>query len=418
MVVCGFHTVNWKCLTSWDNLATPHPISISDFVRYTYRVNSELYALAKDILQPSSLNDQHSQYHYLSIVGGVVLIADAMRRKASDPKDLVYGMYSLLKDMGYIIEEPDYEKSIAEIFEDFSFSVIERTRSLFTLWAFPNSVPLPYLPSWVLDLQKISTWPNAREVNSSWSDEKRLTYFRRDFKLQRRQHSRLFLEGVINGSLQILGTEIPDLHFEKFEGDPEGSLRMTMVNWLSKTLELSDHITKCPNGQSGSRALLDILCIMADEESPPQFAVESVKSKLQSVLGYRAISCDPDMRKSFAIASDMPSLGQLSSQDMFDHLCKSYDTQVPPLMLFLFDLFWKSKGATPVLLSNSCIGLGYGKMQVGDKVVLLYGSTFPMIVRPSGSHYQLIGPAVIGGIAKQQWPLREDQEGIEMITLV
>jgi len=418
VVVCGFHTANWKCLTSWDNSTTPHSAKITDAVRLCYRANSELHALAEHILQRASLKDQYSQYYYLSMMGGVFLIADVTRRIASDPKDLVYGLYSMLTDMGYNIEEPDYDKSIAEIYEDFSFGVIERTRSLYTLWAFPNSISLPYLPSWVLNLQKRSTQPNARDLSIASYDENRLTYFREDFKLQRRQRSQLFLEGLISGSLEMLGTEIPDLHLEKLVGDPEGSIRMTMVNWLSKTLELSDHITKCPNGQSGSRALLDTLCTMADGSSPPQFAVESVKSKVQSVLGYRAISCDPDMRKRFATACNRPSLGQLSSQDMFDHLCKSYDPQVPPLMSLLFDLFWKSKGTTPVLLSNGCIGLGYGKMQVGDKVVLLYGSMSPMIVRPSGSHYQLIGPADIGGIAKQQWPLREDQEGIEMITLV
>ena len=71
------------------------------------------------------------------MMGGVFLIADVTRRIASDPKDLVYGLYSMLTDMGYNIEEPDYDKSIAEIYEDFSFGVIERTRSLYTLWAFP-----------------------------------------------------------------------------------------------------------------------------------------------------------------------------------------------------------------------------------------------------------------------------------------
>jgi hypothetical protein len=87
---------------------------------------------------------------------------------------------------------------------------------------------------------------------------------------------------------------------------------------------------------------------------------------------------------------------------------------------FIGNTFYSSRRTKPFVLANGCVGIGNADYEVGDMVVFFYGSLLPAIVRPTGSHYRLVGPAVIKGIPDHLWPLSNsvEQGDVQLIDLI
>lgn len=80
-------------------------------------------------------------------------LLDLRQHLATDPKDKVYGVFSILRRIGIEIPELDYSKTVAEIYEDFTVAVIKETASLrFSILSLPSDDNKHGLPSWVPDL--------------------------------------------------------------------------------------------------------------------------------------------------------------------------------------------------------------------------------------------------------------------------
>ncbi len=91
-----------------------------------------------------------------SKVEKLMYIANCSRRaNSSDPRDKVYAPLALVNakledDLGFV---PDYNKSIQEVFRDFTLFLMDRSQSYDVLVVTqPSSRPMPNLPSWVLDM--------------------------------------------------------------------------------------------------------------------------------------------------------------------------------------------------------------------------------------------------------------------------
>lgn len=63
------------------------------------------------------------------------------------------------------------------------------------------------------------------------------------------------------------------------------------------------------------------------------------------------------------------------------------------------------------------LGMGGPLVQEGDRVALLSGLRFPVVIREEGEGYRFVGPAYVHGVTVEDfWP--KDGEQMETITLV
>ncbi|KAK3321425.1 heterokaryon incompatibility protein-domain-containing protein [Cercophora scortea] len=76
----------------------------------------------------------------------------ATQHDATDPKDKIYGVYSLLQHFGYAYPAPDYSKDVAQIYTETVLTTMQQQRSLQILELLYSSNPtFVGLPSWVPD---------------------------------------------------------------------------------------------------------------------------------------------------------------------------------------------------------------------------------------------------------------------------
>lgn len=65
-------------------------------------------------------------------------------------------------------------------------------------------------------------------------------------------------------------------------------------------------------------------------------------------------------------------------------------------------------------------GFGIANLRVkeGDVVTLISGVSMPMILRPRGEHFEVVGPALLGGLMNGQLWTSEIQESLEDMVLI
>jgi hypothetical protein len=95
-----------------------------------------------------------------------------------DDKDRIYSLYGILKHKGHSIPEPDYSKSVEDIFADATLACIQNDGCLDFLYLVPSLDRLPGLGSWVVDWKHLGwrgpMWPGAtrRYAESSLRNER------------------------------------------------------------------------------------------------------------------------------------------------------------------------------------------------------------------------------------------------------
>jgi len=96
-----------------------------------------------------------------------VVLFEAQRQQTTNPKDVIYGIYSLLSALGIQLPTPDYSKSVEEIYSEAARVAILQKNSLEIFYQVPSSRKIVNLPSWVPSLTSpIVTTPIGNRNNS------------------------------------------------------------------------------------------------------------------------------------------------------------------------------------------------------------------------------------------------------------
>jgi hypothetical protein len=85
-------------------------------------------------------------------------------RKSSRPEDKIYAFHQILTDLGFILPDPNVSQSVAELYEETTYLLIEQARSLKMLEYLPNKSRMDNLPSWVPDYSQ-ALWPPGPNVD-------------------------------------------------------------------------------------------------------------------------------------------------------------------------------------------------------------------------------------------------------------
>ena len=311
------------------------------------------------------------------------LLHCAHTRDASDPRDRVYGLHAVMTDVGLDLPEPDYGKTVADVFEGFIVSIIHRTKNLLALAAIAGiSGHSPDRPSWVPDLTM-----EGKKMN--WIPEKKLKdhpAFRPGFQLQH-EPGRLTLEGVLLGTLDKVGSA-PEPQTVRLEHYPTPLLREQFVQliavlWFSQIIPMTADQRTCPGGVAAAIAFYDAVLLSSldfwqlaydhrsgppvNDSTTPWVALEYIMRVATAVFELQAHEnlsrADAMLRILVTDPRCQPDGEWHSALRGIGRLCKGIH------------------GKKPFALSNGCVGLGDGDFRVGDQVALLYGSAVPFVIR-------------------------------------
>lgn len=322
-----------------------------------------------------------------------LLLIVVFQRKTGEARDVVFSLHGIMSDLNFRLPEPDYSLPVPVIYENFAVSIMRRTSSLFILTALLGVFGTTEWPSWVT------------------------------------------VEGIKFATIasieSILCRPTPE---QLEEPGRRGRFIFDAVCWLKEILEAGKHKI-CPDGDTHRSAFYKTLDAL--EEVAPALGVTKPGINIErmaptwlrdldmvdALLKDKKYSPLLDQHRD-EVAAAGTGLPQRANKTAVEKL---FSTRNPTSMFVggalarMADLCYASPMRVPLVLSNGSVGMGYmPDYQVGDCVVFMYGSHLPIAIRPHGDAYRFIGPAVVGGIPKELWPLEhgKDQGEVELITLI
>jgi hypothetical protein len=331
--------------------------------------------------------------------------------RSSDPKDKIFGLYSIATALGLTMPVPDYSKPVEIVYEEATLAFILNTRSIGVLeYACSNQRRLG-LPTWVPD------WGDWREFVSC-------------HKLEAKSGS-LFPSDLIakQGRLRLAGKAV-DVVQHRASTDfakPDYSVHpiLHQIQFIRGVKEWSFIIGKFlsyPTGEPVPMAFVRTL--FYGSGSDVWGSVESRLSQLSiwlktlSYPGYthpalvraaklalHLVASDDDLRRPHwtpeMIIDCTIALALTRPREFFDS--EAWDIEVLHRSLHV-----GSQDKAFFTTRSGYMGTGFHTLQPGDLIVLCAGATMPLIIREQGDYFRFIGPGYVHGLMNAEaWPKDE-----------
>jgi hypothetical protein len=335
------------------------------------------------------------------------------RRSSSEPLDRLYGLYGLLRSMGFGLPRPDYRKTCRQIAQELTISSLVLSRSLMPLYCFVEERFSSGGPSWAIDWEHFDgDFALTRFWGIEGGDH---DTFRHGFRLSI-DKSRLSLEGILYGPLHPFGTPEPTRK-ANIRTEHDIPSRFTILNWLQEMLNLTKTFQNCPNGQLAWEALFIAYFKGCNIYGLSRSTLEAMTLVLlQCGMVSSQLLRHIDLLKDGAHRPVPKQLHTLSEDELYAYIRD--DAIMQAFTEKLTDTQGNGSVGTPFRTSKGWIGIATCPFQPSDLLALLHGSSVPAILRPVGEDYQLVGFVSVQGIPDTAWPINGDEEGLQRIVLI
>ncbi|KAK7957665.1 hypothetical protein PG988_012513 [Apiospora saccharicola] len=282
------------------------------------------------------------------------------------PHDKIYGLYSIFKEIGIDLPDPNYNQPIHEVLADFTRAFVSHNRNLNLITTERAGHELPQLPSWVPTL--LTPRPSESNVPDTMGETYRYIWPEPSASRSSKMHVRSFVRSY---------RPCPSTRKKAFQV-------MDFKSYYTPWSTVYVHDQTCDFGQW--------YAMMADPEylfGSPQ-NTEANAARLGNANDRSAV--------------------------VYDYLCNG---QGPNVELFRRAQVKCNKLANWAFITtdNGHIGRAYRTCKQGDEAWLLAGSTYPVILRPTEDGFRYIAPAFLPNTMDGQlWP--DDEEDLEILTLV
>ncbi|KAJ4346348.1 uncharacterized protein N0V89_010277 [Didymosphaeria variabile] len=317
-------------------------------------------------------------------------IGSFRHRKATDPRDKIYGLLGLGASDTKDLIQPDYTLSVEQVYENFVVSLLDRTKHLDVFSHVrterqPNFNLPSFVPDWTMDLSEIY-WPEQRAWSKQWCllDVYDACHGSKvDFKAQ---PGALSIRGKIIDVIRTVATQ-----------DLGGSQRQRGVS----TSDAIDEWLKIAN-------------VPPQEEDPGLAKRES----------FWVAMCAGIERNSNASPEDFNDFNEMQPTQKYSdifHRLSGIETDLHEGYEETLRKIPETKEAGAVVIPdpyrpiNMSVGLAHRNRRVmgtrdgrvglapkharqGDVVAVLTGGRVPFILRPEEHHYTIVGDAYVHGI--------------------
>jgi len=361
-----------------------------------------------------------------NVRGGDVIACQILwltrRKAATDPKDKVYALHGLFRELEIAIPDPDYKKTVQEIYCEAAAACLrhDKEKKFLLLTMAPTLNRMPGLPSWVPD------WSDK-----GWNHDSGLAIANdrvhatdsSEFSMEiSADNQRLTMPGKIIDSIVTCGETLSEDILEAFKDisrSPPRNLAVddryrsvhrvfqTFKNWVEINRRNSSYPTGEPIESVLRKTLLqnsintDDLIIDTWYKIMTASDTEVLKIALQR-LGKSQID-DPETLNTILerVPEEMRSFFAIFSEGSSDFHTNAYSF---------------SRDRTFFLTEKGFVGTAPGLIQTGDTIALFSGVKVPLILRADGDNYQLVAHGYVHGVTQGlAW---DSGNGLSNITLV
>jgi hypothetical protein len=361
---------------------------------------------------------------------GILQILASMRpKKATDPKDKVFALFGVAKELHLDLPPPDYEKSLEQIYVETAVASIENDKSLNIIYEAPSKIRSSRLPSWVPD----------------WSDENWRSSDLRKYVLEKgtegpswsfsQDYQRLIVSGKLVDSIHTHGTilEPEDRDFNsdfiKFgigKKDFKDVLKGIQhgVEILKRWVYISSLYSTYPTGEPVDGAfrntLLDGGFVGTQDRHPSDdsFTAWSNFMRTDEADVLKSLLTNSQTGDSqFAEKSRLADNERVTKRETLSTEWQSFlALTTTSASEYHFAVLRQARGKCFFSTSNGYFGLAIGKVQPGDQIAFVAGLEVPLILRETNSGHLLVTYSYIHGMMTGDHWQRHGK--VQNITLV
>ena len=358
------------------------------------------------------------------------ILAAAREKKATEPKDKIFALFGVMKDLGLDLPLPDYQKSLEQVYTEAAIACIEHDKCLDILFEAPSDHRWPSLPSWVPDWSDIG-WKfsdSRKALLRTRFQAGRSANLHQKFVLEQR---RLLVSGILVGSILDYGAPLEldnelDLDFLRI-GRGKSTVRellgkihpafSVLRSWVSISSRYEEYPTHENVAVALRRTLLDgELAQNALPISEGAFDAWHEIMKDNDVLATLAAKVQAASSES-TVASVVSNADRKAKMEQFPAEWQSFlAVATGPASEYHFAVLRNARKKCFFSTANGYFGIAPSFVQQGDSIAVLEGFNVPVVLRKADEGYRFVTSAYIHGIMfGEAWP--SDAEACE-ITLV
>lgn len=421
VVLCGSSRLSWDAYTQCSTIFQSKDSADRLESLLNERHSSTRYITSQHRLSPSQVLIHHGPASILHLqqarkVYGIdsplytlFLMRLSRNKLATDPKDRVYGVLGLLPARIRREIRVDYRLPIKDIYIDIVEMIMMRSRSLDVLCEsihFPPQISSASLPSWVPDWSYDPTTQSLASFSLSFSASEALPaehrYVEDGWDPPRR--NKLVFAGVRIGSISNHGMTV-NTHSRAVD------YCMAFLQWRALLLQYFELTSGSESNNAERRQRVSLcehqrrFCLTLSLGQPIRTNTDSKRSDLSDLEKSWLEKCYCVF--SNLIKARLPRLpideDLMAFSDIGDDMEPEVNRQ------FLQDNFAEyMMGRCFCITDSGDLGLGSGAMARGDIVVVPYGCSTPILLRPEGfsapdcdgqrtQEYRFVGDAYIHG---------------------
>ncbi|KAH6716564.1 heterokaryon incompatibility protein-domain-containing protein [Leptodontidium sp. MPI-SDFR-AT-0119] len=376
VVVCGNDAIPWTivCEAMFCLLRKPLPL-------YFFSAFAKRFDTIQHLLIRTSRVDGFSQ-----------LLKQTKFCKCADPRDKVYALLGMLGEKDQLGIEPDYTKSVDEVYKDTALRLIYNTGSLDVL----RHIELNdsnKLPSWVPDWKTPRGATSFGVCNASGASAVNLEYIAGPGDLLK-----------VTGRFVSRIAQVEPFYIDRYLLNI--SHLLPQLRLIASKLGILEN---CSKSRKYIPALCEILCSnqFSDRFMPPR---TDMLDFLEMEQGLRKI-----------LESQDEAEGIDGTRGLFSHM-----------RVYCY-------GRSLLLTEDGCLGLAPQAVKAGDLVTVLLGCVSSMILRPvtsdpmchSKQRYKVVGEAYCHGIMQGEailgplpglfdtvWQFNDNSRGYELVCMI
>ncbi|KAI9728295.1 MAG: hypothetical protein M1834_007699 [Cirrosporium novae-zelandiae] len=357
----------------------------------------------------------------------LALLDLARRQQCMDPRDKIFALDGILRELGIMFPKPDYSKSVEQIYLEAATAVIQHDQNLSLLYFVSSPQRRKRLPSWVPD------WSNGWNIDGTGHDQQYKRFKaalcgpRYSFYVRGRS---LYVAGKLIDkikrcakSLSFAGVESSDLRYILRDRGGCCSRSYDAVLAFGSWIQCSRRLRSYPTGEPVKEAFRQTMVYDAlDYESYRLDSDDSAETFIEWYKSMTAFNEEDTKRKRASVASAHArfkakrpnSFSPLAPEQTIKSLEKFRNIE------FEFQTrIWKDQYGKKFFTTEAgYMGTAETTVRQGDVIALLPGMEMPIILRRAiDGGYHFIGPAYVHGIMNGEIWL-EDSLQTRMIRLV
>jgi hypothetical protein len=318
------------------------------------------------------------------------------RRKASNPRDWIYGLMAMPSDLDKLNVTPDYGLTCESVFTRFTRSVVKAGNlEILRFSQYPKSFDSKF-PSWVPDWQEYPRttfdYQDEKDPFHSHSHEPKYLFHASGdtstFVDDLGDERILGLRGFFVDEIEELGSPLID---DRTDPTPNRTAVLSLLANIKLMCLISESRNNTIYSSEQRRAEGPWRIPIADIEHVvgPTIIQYNARATSKSLTAFRHV-LDFEQRhqeRAFVSAED-----RAVTSNMIKREESNGATQYRSAMATL-------QKKRPFLTTLGYVGLGPMFARAGDKVVVFQGAAIPFVVRPAGDErYHLLGEAYCDGI--------------------